>query len=368
MKKLYYLFLLVVLTGPYVFAQQQEATISFKEESFNFGAIKAADGPVTHVFEFTNTGSTPLIIKNVETSCGCTTPEWTKQPVLAGAKGSIKVSFNPEGRSGAIDKTITIYSNASKPTSSVKITGSIIPKALPAQDEYRYSIGDIRFKASQVSFGTLHPDQCKTEKVEMVNAGKLPVKIAFLNVPAHLTVKAIPDVLQPDQKGSVSITYDGAKRNDWDFLIDYLYMDLNGKKDNNYKLTITATLEENFANLTTEQLANAPKMSFENTSYNFGNIKQGQKVDYEFKFKNEGKSVLKIRKISTSCGCTTIDPKDKDIKPGETSSLKAIFNSTNKTGAQNKSITVITNDPKNSKIMLWLKGNVEDKKNPTTNP
>ena len=361
MRKINNFLLLIVLITGNVFSQQRDATISFTEESYNFGAIKAADGLVTHVFEFTNTGSMPLIIKNVETSCGCTTPEWTKQPVMAGAKGIIKVSFNPEGISGPIDKTITISSNASKSPVYLKITGSIVPKALPVQDEYRFATGDIHFKASQIGFNTIHPDQVKTEKVELINSGKDPIKIAFLNVPSYLTVKAVPEVLQPAQKGVINITYDGAKRNDWDFLIDYVYMSLNDKKDNNYKLTITATMEEDFSHLATEQLANAPKVVFENSSYTFGNIKPGQKVEYDFKLKNTGKSTLKIRKISTSCGCTTIVPKDKEIKAGQSSSIKAIFNSAGKYGPQNKSITVITNDPKNSKILLWLKGSIEDK-------
>jgi hypothetical protein len=364
MKKSFFLGFLVALTlcG---YSQQREASISFKEESFNFGSIKAADGPVNHVFEFTNTGSTPLIIQNVETSCGCTTPEWTKQPVLAGAKGHIKVSFNPEGRSGAIDKTITISSNATKSPVYLKITGSIIPKTLPVQDEYRYAVGDLHFKMSQVSFGTIKPEDTKNMKVDLINSGKEPVKLAFVNIPAFLTVKAEPETLQPNQKGTLTITYNAAKRNDWDFLIDYVYMSLNGKKDANYKLTITATIEDDYSKLTPEQIANAPIIVFDTTTHNFGNIKQGQKVEFDFKFKNTGKSTLKIRKISTSCGCTTIDPKDKEIKPGESSSIKAIFNSAGKYGTQNKSITIVTNDPKNFKSLLWLKGMVEE---PTKKP
>jgi hypothetical protein len=346
-------------------AQQREATISFKEEAFDFGTIKAADGSVSHVFDFTNTGSTPLIIQNVETSCGCTTPEWTKQPVLPGAKGFIKVSFNPEGRSGQIDKTITIKSNASKPAVYLKITGSIIPKALPVQDEFRFTMGDLRFKQSQINFSTIPPYANKTEKVEVINSGQTPTKISFVNVPAFLTVKSQPEVLQPNQKGVVIISYDAAKKNDWDFLIDYLFFSINGKQDPNYKLTITATIVEDYSKLTPQQLANAPKILFENTAYDFGSIKQGQKAEHEFKFKNEGKTNLKLRKISTSCGCTTTNPKDKEIKPGESSSITATFNSTGKVGMQNKVITIISNDPKKPSTTLLIKGMVEDQSTKT---
>src|SRR6266542_1757921 len=113
MKKIVFLALTFVLVfGISVSAQQRTASISFKEESFDFGKIKEADGPVNHVFVFTNTGSVPLIIQNVQPSCGCTTPDWTKQPVMPGTKGFIKATFDPSGRPGTFEKSVTVYSNA----------------------------------------------------------------------------------------------------------------------------------------------------------------------------------------------------------------------------------------------------------------
>jgi hypothetical protein len=359
MKKFLIFCMAVTYIGSVIFAQQLEATISFKESEFNFGTFKAADGPVNHTFEFTNTGSTPLIIQNVETSCGCTTPEYTKQPVLPGAKGFVKVAFNPEGRSGQFEKTITIKSNASKPTEILKISGTIIPKAIQPQDEYRFPIGDLRLKVGQVIFGNILPNETKVQTIDLMNSGQATVQIELISVPAHLTVKVLPTTLKPNQGGSIIIIYDAKKKNDWDFLIDYLYFKLNGKTDPNYRLTITATIAEDNSKLTPQQLADAPKVFFENAVFNFGTIKQGQKVSHEFKFKNEGKSNLVIRKVTTSCGCTTINPNDKEIKPGESSSLTAVFDSSGKMGEQNKSIVIVTNDPKKQKITLSITGKVE---------
>jgi len=68
---------------------------------------------------------------------------------------------------------------------------------------------------------------------------------------------------------------------------------------------------------------------------------------------------LIIRKVNSSCGCTAVSPKEKVIRPGQSSSIKAVFSSGTRVGRQNKSITVITNDPKSPNLVLRVTGEVE---------
>jgi len=82
----------------------------FKTPVHDFGTIQ--EGPAAdHEFEFTNVGKEPIIISNVSASCGCTTPSYSKDPVLPGKKGTIKASYNTQGRVAPFTKTITITSN-----------------------------------------------------------------------------------------------------------------------------------------------------------------------------------------------------------------------------------------------------------------
>ena len=360
MKKIFcFALTLILASGINSYTQQRTASIAFKEESFDFGKIKEADGPATHVFVFTNTGSIPLIIQNAQPSCGCTTPGWTKEPVMPGAKGFIKATFDPSGRPGTFDKNITVYSNADRATIILKFSGVVIPKPITIQDEYRFTIGDIRLNSSYLSFGKVTPTSKVDTAVNIVNSGKEPVTIKLLGIPSSLKVTVIPDVLKPNQKGVIKISYDASKKNDWGFLVDYMSFSLNNKTDPAYKITVSATLEEDFSVLTPAQLEKAPKIKFENVNFNFGSAKEGQKITNEYKFKNEGKSNLLLRKIITSCGCTTTSTKDMIIKPGESSAIKVIFDSSGKKGSQNKTVTVISNDPKSPNILLWIKGMVE---------
>jgi hypothetical protein len=123
MKKLFTI-LFIGLIGYAVNAQDKTAKIEFKSETIDYGTIeKGADG--TRTFEFTNTGEAPLIISKVKSSCGCTVPSWSKEAILPGATGEIKVKYDTK-RVMPIRKTITVTSNAERPTIALKIKGNVI--------------------------------------------------------------------------------------------------------------------------------------------------------------------------------------------------------------------------------------------------
>lgn len=90
-------------------AASKPEAIKFSETTFDFGKIPQGK-PVTHIFTVENIGTDSLKIDNVQASCGCTTPEWSKTPVATGGKTTIKVGYNSAAE-GAFDKTITVYYN-----------------------------------------------------------------------------------------------------------------------------------------------------------------------------------------------------------------------------------------------------------------
>lgn len=131
--KIYIASIFCLLISAGAFAQDAADTstsgpiIAFAEETYDFGDIQQGD-KVEHVFEFENTGNEPLIITNVQTTCGCTAPEWPRDPVAPGQSGKIKVVFNSAGKMGMQNKVITIVSNAASPTNRVSIKTNVLPK------------------------------------------------------------------------------------------------------------------------------------------------------------------------------------------------------------------------------------------------
>jgi len=103
---------------------QNGAAISFEKNSYDFGQIKEGE-KVTHEFKFNNNGSVPLIISNATATCGCTVPEYPKEPIAPGAAGLIKVVFNSEGKVGMQNKVVTITTNANPSTTELYLTGEV---------------------------------------------------------------------------------------------------------------------------------------------------------------------------------------------------------------------------------------------------
>jgi hypothetical protein len=187
------------------------------------------------------------------------------------------------------------------------------------------------------------------------------VQLSFSDVPPHLKVSANPVSIAPGEIGHIDIMFDSNKKEGWGAVIDRFRVIMNGKTDVSYWLNLSSKIVEDFSKLTVEELNNAPGANFENTTFDFGKIKSGEMVKHEFIFKNTGKSDLLIRNLTASCGCTAVKPKENVIKSGNSSSILTEFDSEGKNGYQNKTITVITNDPKNSEIILFIKGEINSK-------
>lgn len=131
MKRNILIIMFVLMAIPFsMYSQNNSSTINFEEKIHDFGEFKEGDGIVTYKFEFTNTGAEALIIQRVTASCGCTTPSWTKEPVMPGEKGFVSAAYNPAHRPGQFEKTITVYSNASEPVYQLKIKGKVTPEPL----------------------------------------------------------------------------------------------------------------------------------------------------------------------------------------------------------------------------------------------
>ena len=104
----------------------------FEKETINYGKVeKSSNGE--RVFVFTNVGDKPLIIKNIQSTCGCTVPEKPEKPIMPGEKGEIKVSYNTK-IVGGFSKTITIFSNAKTPRKMIRIRG-IVTKGISLEKE-----------------------------------------------------------------------------------------------------------------------------------------------------------------------------------------------------------------------------------------
>jgi Protein of unknown function (DUF1573) len=340
-------------------ANQQKPVIFFAEKEFNFGTIKEIDGIVQHDFQFTNRGKVPLIVNDVRSTCGCTVPAWTREPVLPGKSGIITVRFDPKQLEGSVTKTIQIISNADVPQVVLSINGIVIPSE-KIEEVFKFSIGDIRLQTIYAAFGEIYKGKTAIFSIRVFNKSQtLPAAISFKNLPVYLKVTVQPELIPPQQEGLLIMEYLTMETSSWDYSINRLDLLINGKEVPNNRVNVTANIKEDFSGLSAEQLASAARVEFDTQQFDFGTIPENIIVNHSFKLTNSGKSDLYIRKVSASCGCTAVQPLKTKIMPGDSTEIKAVFNPKGREGNQKKAITVVTNDPKKSKTVLWISAVIE---------
>lgn len=105
--------------------------MTFAQTEHDFGTINEGD-VVEHKFTFTNTGKKPLVIVSAKGSCGCTVPEWPKEPIAPGEGGEMLVKFNSNGKPNLQNKQVTITANTESGKEIIKIKAMVTPKAKPA--------------------------------------------------------------------------------------------------------------------------------------------------------------------------------------------------------------------------------------------
>ena len=320
-----------------VLAQKKRPQIKFDSKDYDYGKIKEEAGPATGKFYFTNTGNDTLRILNVKPGCGCTTSNYTKGPIKPGKRGEIEATYDPKNRPGPFSKSITVTTNDSaQQTIQLVIKGEVLPRPKTFVDNFPVKLGNLRFNSSQINFQNIFNTEKKSDTVKLYNEWKQPMSISFKEIPAWITLKAMPENLKPGKEGKIIVTYDATKRNDFGFLYDKFLVVTNDSIQPDKGFTITANISEDFSKLTPEQLAMAPVIKFDTTIYDFGTLKEGENATHSYVFTNNGKNDLVIRKTKASCGCTASSPEKSILK---NSLFQGIFGFNSYNPEENCSIT-----------------------------
>lgn len=339
-----FIFLIAVLMPCMVFGQKSK--IEFQETSFDFGSINEADGKAVHVFNFKNTGDAPLILTNVRAGCGCTTPEWNRQPVAPGKSGSIKVSFDPRNRPGSFTKSITVNSNAANSVVSLTIRGSVKRRPASPYDAFKYQVGTVRINNNTANLGNIKNTQQLEREFTVINTNEQPATVAVTAFSPAISVSINPSTLKKAERGKISIHYDASKRNEWGFVNDTIEVLVNNKEKG--RINVTAQISEDFSAYK-GNFENAPVMVLSENKATLEHITPNSTQTHEFYIQNTGKSDLIIRKIKTSDPETTVSMPKKTVKPGKKAKVVITYR-TQTAPKTTKIIQLTSNDPQNSVV------------------
>lgn len=222
--------------------------------------------------------------------------------------------------------------------SAISFAQLIGPKIVVQQDKF--------------DFGDIKQGEKVTHNFVISNNGGDILKIENVRASCGCTA-AVPekDQIAPGESTELKVTFNSSGRNGKQHKNVYI-------KSNDFERPeVVLTITGNVVNPNTGT-ALKPVIRFRETQHNFGNVNEGDVVEYTFKFSNVGQSTLKITNVKTSCGCTAALISSDKIQPGEEGTLNVKLNTKNRSGKVSKTITVNSNDPKSPHKILTVYANV----------
>jgi len=338
-------FVLGFVLFPLLAAAQVAEPLLFREKTFDFGEIAETGGNADHEFLFTNNAARPVKILSVSASCGCTTPGWSKDPVPPGKTGFIKASYDPKGRPGFFNKTLTVLTDFDASPVILQIKGAVVRESESV--DLPVVMGNLRMKSKSFSMGTLYINKPPVvQEFPVMNGSDAPLKFLSSQKPSYIQVET-PSVLVPRQKGVIKVIYDARAKGVYGFVSDNILLVTDDPAGESKSISVFATLEEYYSPPTAEELVTAPQAVIKEQSVDLGQYPPGATLERAIIVYNKGKKELKIKALQGNCTCITAEASKLSVRAGDSTQLKIVFKPQTRGGTQQKAVTMYTNDPRN---------------------
>jgi len=334
---------------------QNSAQVTADEQLYNFGLIGESDGMVSHIFLIHNTGNAPLVITRITASCGCTQPEWSKDPIAAGKSTEVKVTYNPKGRPGPFYKTITIFSNA-KNSYTLAIKGTVVAKTVAPAFQYPYNIGALKMETKNVDINAVRFDETVEQKISVTNSGRTSLTIQLGKTPRYLSVEAHPGKLAPDEVCEITFRLNAKEvKHKGRLIIEIpaVIQSIGKKTSDQGTVRFSANIIDNFDKQSIIDKWKAPVAYLSGTLLEFGQVnKKGGhfpllsgKVTGTVDITNNGRSKLIIYSVTCDDEIVDLSGGRREIKPGEKSTFKISIRPKDIQTRLETLVTFICNDP-----------------------
>ncbi len=358
MKKSGIVVLVLVMWQTWVYAQLAEPLL-FNEKIHDFGEILEDKGHAEYEFVFTNNSGRPVKIISVQASCGCTTPDWSKDAIAPGKNGFIKASFDPHDRPGYFDKSLSVATDLSATPVILQIKGTVVDRLTEKNELLSAANGNLRLKNNSFNLGKIFINrESSSAEFAVLNEGKGKIEFKETVAPPYIQVTT-PRELKPGERSVIKIKYDARAKGHYGFQSDNIELKTTDTSGPVKTFSVYTTIEEYFPSLSTEEMAKAPALAMERYELNFSRVNQGSEVNNSLFFVNRGKKNLEIRYIQSNCSCVIASSDKQVLKPGESGTISIRFNTEGRGGTQNKAITVYSNDPRNPVQRVTITGYVE---------
>lgn len=316
--RLIYLIICLLSAGN-LFSQE----LTFNSSKYDFGTFAEDGGEVSHIFTFKNSGSSPVVIVSAHSSCGCTVPSYSRQPIAAGSESTITVTYDPMNRPGRFSKTVEIVVAPSSNRYVLTISGDVTERKKSIEEQYPFDMGGgLRISANYYPFSHIEQGARAATQVAYINESKRAITVELrasqssgvLDVESKFTVAA-------GATGNFALAYDLNKTGiRYGVLSDRLTVVVNGK-ESKYPLIINGHAIDKF---TRDDRSAPPICNTSTRTVRVGQVVKGavsQKQSIEIE--NTGVRDLVVRNVAVAENIKCSLTEGTIIKPGETKKIEA---------------------------------------------
>jgi hypothetical protein len=333
-------------------AQSKRGAARFFTTEHNMGNIMEENGSQGYRFEFVNKGGGDLKIRNVLTSCGCTTTDWSKGIVKPNDTGFVYAVFDPENRLGEFNKTITVITDGNPEMINLIIKGFVGSKDGEYSAIFPHKIGNMRFTQPILSLPEVEEDGIDTVFLGFYNNSSKSININNVLTPMPISTESKTLVLPPQTGNNIMFLYYGTRVKKLGPRVDTLIITTNDETEPMKIIPIQAVITQNFNARSAFEKSNPPKAIFSTYEMEINELYIGEKGTADFEITNTGIADLVIRDwipASPSVSAQILTPV---IKKGKKGKVRVIVDSKGLRGSVSKMVTFITNDPKNTYINI----------------
>ncbi|RRD02272.1 DUF1573 domain-containing protein [Prevotella sp. OH937_COT-195] len=329
--------------------------ISAEHQVVDCGGVKF-EQPVTVNFQLKNKGL-QLRISKVHPDCGCTAVNFPRQPIGDGESFVISATYDAR-QLGHFSKQLAVYSNASQKPYFLTIKGVVAVEDISYKGDFSETLGSVRADVNHVEFDDVNRGEMPVKRIHIINTGREAVSPVVMHLPEYLMANVSPTTIPAGKQGEVLLTLKSNKLPDFGLTQTSVFLGMKpgDKVSRDKEIEVSVVLLPAFNELTEEQLRNAPQLRMDNNVLELGKFGRKKKKSGVITLENIGKSELEVSSLQMFTAGLSVQLSKRKLKPGEKTTLKITAEAKAMKNLRTEPrVLMITNDPKNAKVIVSVK-------------
>lgn len=309
-------------------------------------------------FELRNSGTEPLRLKEVRTSCGCTEALWSREPIAPGATANLEVVFDAK-LLGSFQKEVEVFTNASDEPTYLTLQGRVVATESETDyEDFPIDLGNVRMATNKIDFGDVNKGERAEAELHILNPGRNTYRPQLMHLPPYLSARYLPEQLSGGRTGRIVLTLDSKQLKTYGLRETTIYLarKTGDRVSPENEIRISTVLVPSFAHYKEADWKTAPKMELSADSLDFSILATKKKATQVILITNKGQKPLHISSLQVTGRAIQVKLSNRTVAPGKTVKLKVKAEAEawkkEKTAPQ---LMLITNDPKQPKVIIKAK-------------